>query len=93
MKRINKKQVAEVLRVHTKSLSRWDNEKIKYELSKVCYKVTNIVKEDRCVYFYVEYKGYYQSNDEHLEEVFKVKNIQDFKIYAKRKARSIEKKK
>lgn len=44
MKKINKKQVAEILGVHTKSLSRWDNEKIKYQLAKACYKVIDIAK-------------------------------------------------
>lgn len=47
MKKINKNQVAQILGVHTKSLSRWDNEKIKSELTKVCYKVSHIDEEGR----------------------------------------------
>lgn len=92
MKKINKKQVAEILGVHTKSLSRWDNEKIKYELAKACYKVIDIAKEGRSIYFYIEYKEYSQSNDEFLEDVFKVKDIKDLKKYTRRKIESIEKK-
>lgn len=91
MKRINKKQVAEILGVHTKSLSRWDNEKIKYELAKACYKVIDIAKEGRSIYFYVQYEEYPQSNDEYLQEAFKVKDIESLKRYTKRKADSIEK--
>ena len=85
MKKINKKQVAEILGVHTKSLSRWDNEKIKYQLAKACYKVIDIAKEGRSIYFYIEYKEYSQSNDEFLEDVFKVKDIKDLKKYTRRK--------
>lgn len=91
MKKINKKQVAEILGIHTKSLSRWDNEKIEYELAKACYKIVDIAKEGRSIYFYVEYEEYSQSNDEHLQEVFKVKDIESLKRYTKRKAESIEK--
>ena len=91
MKKNNKKEVAEILGVHIKSLSRWHNEKIKYELAKECYKVTDIVKEGRSIYFYVMYEEYSQSNDEHLKDVFKVKDIESLKRYTKRKAKSIEK--
>ena len=90
MKRMNKKQVAEILGVHYKSLLRWDNEKIKYELLKVCYKVVDIVKEGRSTYFYMMYEEYSQSNDEHLQEVFNVKDIKGLKEYTKRKTQSIE---
>lgn len=90
MKKLSKKQVAEILGVHTKSLSRWDNEKITNKLAKQCYKVNDIVKEGRSIYFYVEYEEYSQSNDEHLKEVFKVKDIDNFKCYTKRKIKSIE---
>ena len=79
MKKINKKQVAEILGVHAKSLSRWDNEKVRYELAKVCYKVIDIVKEGRSIYFYVEYEEYAQRNEENLQEVFKVKYIESLK--------------
>lgn len=92
MKKINKKQVAEILGVHTKSLSRWDNEKIKYELAKACYKVIDIAKEGRSIYFYIEYEEYAQSNDEFLGEVFRVKDIKNLKMYTRRKIQSIEKK-
>lgn len=92
MKKINKKQVAEILRVHSKSLSRWSNEKLVYELAKVCYKVDRISKEGKSIYFYVKYEEYSQSDNEHLQEVFNVKNVQAFKSYAKRKVESIEKK-
>ena len=91
VKKITKKQVSEILGVHTKSLSRWDNEKIKYELSKVCYKVVDIVKQGRGIYFYVKYEEYEQSNDEHLKDIFKVKDVQSLKKYTKRKTESIEK--
>ena len=92
MKKINKKQVAEILGIHTKSLSRWDNEKIEYELAKACYKIVDIAKEGRSIYFYVRYEEYSQSNEEHLLEVFKVKDIESLKRYTRRKAKSIEKK-
>lgn len=92
MKKINKKQVAEILGVHTKSLSRWGNEKIKYELAKACYKVIDIAKEGRSIYFYIEYEEYAQRNDEFLGEVFKVKDIRNLKMYTRRKIQSIEKK-
>lgn len=91
MKKINKKQVAEIVGVHTKSLSRWDNERIKYELAKACYKVIDVAKEGISIYFYVEYKEYSQSNDEFLEELFKVKDIEDLKNYTKSNIESIEK--
>lgn len=92
MKKINKKRIAEILGVHYKSLLRWNNEKIVHELAKVCYKVSNISKEGKSVYFYVKYEEYSQDNDEHFKEVFKVKNVQAFKCYAKRKVESIAKK-
>lgn len=91
MKKINKKQVAEILGVHIKSLSRWHNEKIKHELAKKCYKVIDIAKEGRSIYFYVVHQEYSQSNEEHLQEVFKVKDIESLKRYTKRKAEIIEK--
>ena len=90
MKKMNKKQVAEILGVHYKSLLRWDNDKIKYELLKRCYKVIDIVKEGRSTYFYMIYEEYSQSNDEHLQEVFNLKDVKGLKEYAKRKAHSIE---
>lgn len=91
MKKFNKKQVAEILGVHTKTLSRWNDEKIKQELAKACYKVINIAKEGRSIYFYVEYEEYLQSNDEFLRDEFKVKDINKFKKYTKRRIESIEK--
>lgn len=76
-KKINKKQVAEILGVHTKSLLRRDNEKIKYELAKTFYKVINIVKERSSIYFYIECEEYSRNNDEQLKEVFKVKDAKN----------------
>lgn len=91
MKKFNKKQIAEVLGVYVKTLSKWDNEKIITELSKNCYKVIDIIKEGRSIYFYVEYEEYSQSDDEHLKEVFKVKDVENLKSYTKGKVESIEK--
>lgn len=57
MKKINKKQVSEILLVHIKSLSRQDNEKIKYELAKAYYNVIDITKEGRSIYFMFSIKN------------------------------------
>ena len=89
--KFTKTQVAKIIGVNSKSLSRWDNEKIITELAKSCYKVIDIIKEGRSIYFYVEYEEYSQSNDEHLKEVFKVKDVENLKSYTKGKVESIEK--
>lgn len=88
--KFTKTQVAKIIGVNSKSLSRWDNEKIVTELAKNCYKVIDIIKDGRSICFYVEYEEYSQSNDEHLKEVFKVKDVYNLKNYTKRKVESIK---
>ncbi|WP_032118884.1 MULTISPECIES: hypothetical protein [Clostridium] len=89
--KFNKKQISEMLGVSTKSLTRWSDEKITDELAKNCYKVIDIKKEGRSIYFYVEYEEYSINNDEYLREEFNVKDINNFKTYSKNKFDTIEK--
>lgn len=88
--KFNKKQVAEILKVHPKTASKWDDKKILKELEKNCYKVLEIKKEGRAIYYYCKYKEYSMSNDEYLKREFNVEDINNFKDYTKRKIKSIE---
>lgn len=88
--KFNKKQIAEILKVHPKTISKWDDKKILKELEKNCYKVLEIKKEGRSIYYYCEYQEYSMSNDEYLKEIFNVDNVRNFKNYSKTKIKNIE---
>ena len=85
-----KKEIAGILEVNSKSLSRWDDEKIKEELLKKCLKVIDVRKEGRSIIFECEYQEYSQSNNDYLQEVFNVKDVCSFKNYSNVKFNSIE---
>ena len=88
--KVTKTQAAKIIGVNPKSLSRWDNKRIITELAKNCYKVMDIKKEGKSIYFYLEYEEYSVSNDEHLKEVFKVKDVKKLKNYTKKRVEYIE---
>ena len=88
--KFNKKQVAVIIGVNPKTLSRWNDEKIAEELLKNCYKVCEVKKEGRSIFYYCKYEEYSMNNDEYLKREFNVEDINNFKDYTKRKIKSIE---
>ncbi|MGL4850901.1 MAG: hypothetical protein ACRC28_18600 [Clostridium sp.] len=90
MYKFSKKEVSEIIGVSKTTMSKKTEEEIKLELQKNCYKLIKIEKEWRTIYYYCEYEEYEQNTDEHLKEVFKVRNVKNFKTYTKEKVKSIE---
>lgn len=88
--KFNKKQIAEIIGVNPKRLSKWNDEKIAKKLLENCYKIKEIKKEGRNIFYYCEYEEYLMSNDEYLKKEFNVDNINNFKDYTKRKIKSIK---
>ncbi len=88
--KFTKTEVAKMVGVNPKSLSRWTDEKISEELKKSCYKVVEIKKEGRATYYYCKYEEYSMSNEEYLKGEFNVMDIGLFKSYSNAKFKHIE---
>lgn len=89
-KKINKKEIAELLGKSYPTIKRWKEEKLQEELKKNCWVVVNKEKIGREVIYTLEYQEQDFNINVYMEGEFNVKNGENFMNYSKERLENAE---
>lgn len=89
-RRVNKTELAELLGIHSKSISRLTLEKIEEKLLKNCYVLHKVEKVGREMIYTIEYQEQNFNINDYVESEFNIKNTGKFMEHTNERVKSIK---